>query len=176
MKSSPDNYSINTTISGPYIYDTILLAKMNRVLFYLEMGKIKRDKKTYFYRSYKNLNRFSYIKELKISFVKIWVRVYLLVVYLCFLIYSYFTYIIHVIELLCYNWRFANFWLEIFHRHIWCVFLLFIDVFLLFVSVLNQLHPFSICIYVQFCDFSKFTFFHLLWLYLWLFKGKFCDE
>ena len=30
-------------------------------------------------------------------------------------------------------------------------------------------------IYVQFCDFSKFTFFHLLWLYLWLFKGKFCD-
>jgi hypothetical protein len=29
--------------------------------------------------------------------------------------------------------------------------------------------------YVQFCDFSKFTFFHLLWLYLWLFKGKFCD-
>jgi hypothetical protein len=30
-------------------------------------------------------------------------------------------------------------------------------------------------IYVQFCDFSKFTFFHLLWLYLWLFKVKFCN-
>ena len=30
-------------------------------------------------------------------------------------------------------------------------------------------------IYVQFCDFSKFTFFHLQWLYLWLSKGKFCD-
>ena len=60
---------------------------------------------------------------------------------------------IHVIELLCYNWRFANFWLEIwshnwrfFYRRIWCVFLLFIDVFLLFVSVLNQLHPISIYI------------------------------
>jgi hypothetical protein len=25
-------------------------------------------------------------------------------------------------------------------------------------------------IYVQFCDFSMFTFFHLLWLYLWLFR------
>ena len=42
---------------------------------------------------------------------------------------------IHVIELLCYNWRFPNFWLEIwshniFYRRIWCVFLLFIDVFL----------------------------------------------
>ena len=50
-----------------------------------------------------------------------------------------------MIELLCYNWRFANFlagdlvsYLEIF--------LLFIDVFLLFVSVLNQLHPISIYI------------------------------
>jgi hypothetical protein len=85
-----DNYSINTTISGPYIYDTILLAKMNRVLFDLEMGKIKRDKKTYFYRSYKNLNRFSYIKELKISFVKIWVRVYLL---WCLMPQQYFSYI-----------------------------------------------------------------------------------
>jgi hypothetical protein len=93
MKSSPDNYSINTTISGPYIYDTILLTKMNRVLFDLEMGKIKRDKKTYFYRSYKNLNRFSYIKELKISFVKIWVRVYRL---WCLMPQQYFSYIMVV--------------------------------------------------------------------------------
>jgi hypothetical protein len=37
-------------------------------------------------------------------------------------------------------------YLEIFYRRIWCVFLLFIDVFLLFVSVLNQLHPISIYI------------------------------
>ena len=60
---------------------------------------------------------------------------------------------IHVIELLCYNWRFVNFWLEIW-SHNWrffidvfdCMFLLLIDVFLLFVSVLNQLHPISIYI------------------------------
>jgi hypothetical protein len=35
------------------------------------------------------------------------------------------AYIIHVIELLCYNWRFANFWLEIL-THNWRF---FIDVF-----------------------------------------------
>jgi hypothetical protein len=58
---------------------------------------------------------------------------------------SLYTYV-HVIELLCYNWRFVNLWLEIFYRRIWCVFLLFIDAFLLFVSVLNQLHPISIYI------------------------------
>jgi hypothetical protein len=61
---------------------------------------------------------------------------------------------IHVIELLCYNWRFAHFWLEIWSRN-WRFFMdVFIDVFdtcfyclfPLFVSVLNQLHPISICI------------------------------
>jgi hypothetical protein len=36
--------------------------------------------------------------------------------------------------------------LEIFYRRIWCMFLLLIDVFFLFVSVLNQLHPISISI------------------------------
>jgi hypothetical protein len=35
---------------------------------------------------------------------------------------------------------------EIFDRRIWCMFLLLIDVFFLFVSVLNQLHPISISI------------------------------
>ena len=57
-------------------------------------------------------------------------------------------YDIHVIELLYYNWKFANSWLEIW-SHDWrfyidvfdACFLLFIDVFLLLVSVLNQLHP-----------------------------------
>jgi hypothetical protein len=37
-------------------------------------------------------------------------------------------------------------YLEIFYRRIWCMFLLLIDVFFLFVSVLNQLHPISIYI------------------------------
>jgi hypothetical protein len=36
--------------------------------------------------------------------------------------------------------------LKIFYRRILCMFLLLIDVFLLFVSVLNQLHPISIYI------------------------------
>ena len=54
----------------------------------------------------------------------------------------------HIHTLLCYNWRFVNFWLEIFYRRIWCLFLLFIDVFILFVSVLNQLHPISIYLYI----------------------------
>ena len=40
---------------------------------------------------------------------------------------------------LSHNWRF-------FYRRIWCMFLLLIDVFFLFVSVLNQLHPISIYI------------------------------
>jgi hypothetical protein len=48
---------------------------------------------------------------------------------------------IHVIELLCYNIGSCP---QV--PVIWCVFLLFIDVFLLFVSVLNQLHPVSIYI------------------------------
>jgi hypothetical protein len=52
--------------------------------------------------------------------------------------------------LLCHNLmisdRVAMLQLEIFYRHIWCMFLLLIDVFFLFVSVLNQLHPISIYI------------------------------
>ena len=68
----------------------------------------------------------------------------------CFIIFVF----IHVIELLCYNWRFANFWLEIW-SHNWRFFIdgfdaCFYCLFLLFVSVLNQLHPISICIMFTF--------------------------
>jgi hypothetical protein len=46
---------------------------------------------------------------------------------------------------------------SIFYQRIWCVFLLFIDVFLLFILVLNQLHPISIYI-VYICLISSVSY------------------
>jgi hypothetical protein len=57
---------------------------------------------------------------------------------------SVFLLILHVIEWLCYNWRFANFWLEI-GSHNWRFFInVFIDVF---DACFNCLLMFSFCLF-----------------------------
>jgi hypothetical protein len=61
------------------------------------------------------------------------------------------------------NWRFLNFWLEIFYRRIWCMFLLLIDVLRL--NILTLVFEFVLKIEMAISK-NRTTHLHFWW-YLW---------